>query len=109
MLTNPASNNEIAGYANLTSVNKGGQISLFVTTTDPQYQISVYRMGYYQGLGGRLMFGPVTVAGTNQTIPTPDPSTGFLECNWINPYVLTTGSNWTSGIYLAKLTGTTSG
>jgi hypothetical protein len=66
-------------------------------------------MGYYQGLGGRLMFGPVTVAGTHQTIPTPDPSTGFLECNWTNPYVLTTGSNWTSGIYLAKLTGTTSG
>ena len=109
LLTNPASNNEIAGYANLTSVNKGGQISLFVSTTDPQYQISVYRMGYYQGLGGRLMFGPVTVAGTNQTVPTPDPSTGFLECNWINPYVLTTGSNWTSGIYLATLTGTTSG
>jgi len=29
LLTNPAPNNEIAGYANLTSVNKGGQISLF--------------------------------------------------------------------------------
>ncbi len=55
------------------------------------------------------MAGPVTVAGTNQTMPTPDPTTGFLECNWSNPYVLTTGSNWTSGIYLAKLTGTTSG
>ncbi len=109
LLTNPSTNNQIAGYANLTSVNKGGQISFFVTTTDPQYQISVYRMGYYQGLGGRLMFGPVTVAGTNQTIPTPDPSTGFLECSWTNPYVLTTGSNWTSGIYLAELTGTTSG
>jgi N,N-dimethylformamidase beta subunit-like protein len=109
LLTNPATNNEIAGYANLTSVNKGGQISFFVSTTDAQYQISVYRMGYYQGLGGRLMLGPVTAPGTNQTMPTPDPSTGFLECNWVNPYVLTTGSNWTSGIYLATLTGTTSG
>ena len=109
LLTNPASGNQIAGYANLTSINKGGQISFFVTTTDPQFQISVYRMGYYQGLGGRLMFGPVTVNGTTQTIPTPDPNTGFLECNWINPYVLTIGSNWTSGVYLAKLTGTTSG
>ncbi len=109
LLTNAASNNEIAGYANLTSVNQGGTISFFVSTTDPQYQLSVYRMGYYQGLGGRLMFGPVTVTGTNQTVPTPDSSTGFLECNWVNPYVLTTGSNWTSGIYLAQLTGTTSG
>jgi len=92
LLTNPATDNTIAGYANLTSVNKGGQIKLFVTTTDPQYQISVYRMGFYQGLGGRLMLGPVTVNGTQQVIPTPNPTTGFLECNWTNPYILTTGA-----------------
>jgi hypothetical protein len=110
LLTNAASANEIAGYANLTSVNKGGQIEFFVTTPDLSYSLSVYRMGYYEGLGGRLMFGPVTgIQATNQTIPTPDPTTGFLECNWVNPYLLTTGSNWTSGVYLAKLTASSTG
>ena len=45
LLTNPASNNEIAGYANLTSVNKGGQIWLFISATDPRYRISVSPYG----------------------------------------------------------------
>ena len=34
-LTNPATSREIEGYASLTSVNRGGQISLFVNTSAP--------------------------------------------------------------------------
>src|ERR1700693_26626 len=34
-LTNPATNHEIEGYASLTSVNRGSQISFFVNTSDP--------------------------------------------------------------------------
>ena len=109
-LTTPGwASGAIEGYPSSTSVNRGEQIKFYVNTADPTYTLEVFRMGYYQGLGGRLMLGPVTVNGTQQVIPTPNPTTGFLECNWINPYILTTGSNWTSGIYLAKLTGTTSG
>ena len=47
---------------------------------------------------------------TSQPIPTPDPATGFAECNWSNPYTLTVNNpsdptDWVSGIYLAVLTG----
>ena len=57
----------------------------------------------------------VTRTGTVQITPTPDPTTGMIECNWTDPYVLTIPNNvsdpsdWASGIYLAKLTGNNSG
>src|ERR1700730_7272930 len=108
-LSNPASNREIEGYASLTSVNKGGEISLFVSTEDANYTIDVYRMGWYGGAGARQVFGPLQLAGTNQVTPIPDPATGLIECNWINPYVLNVPTTWVSGVYLAKLTGQTSG
>src|SRR5258708_39904973 len=56
--TNVANNHEIEGYASLTSVNAGSSISFFVNAQDPQFTGAIYRLGYYQGLGGRLMTAP---------------------------------------------------
>src|SRR4051812_21459260 len=57
-LSTPAwASGAIEGYASLTSVNRGGQISFFVNTADPSYTIEFYRLGYYGGLGGRLLGG----------------------------------------------------
>ena len=77
-LTNVANNNEIEGYASKTSVNAGDQIDLFVNTIDPQYTLTIYRLGYYGGLGGRQMTQPVTLGGIAQPIPTPDPTYGTI-------------------------------
>jgi hypothetical protein len=109
LLTNVAANREIEGYASLTSVNAGEQISFFVNTIDPSYTLTIYRLGYYGGLGGRQMMQPVTLGGISQPIPTPDPTYGMAECQWVSPYVLTVPSNWVSGIYLVKLVGSQSG
>ena len=103
-LTLPATNREIEGYASATSINHGGSISFYVSTTASAYTIEVFRMGWYGGAGGRRVLGPIHARGIRQSIPTPDSTTGFLECAWINPYTLLTGNDWTSGIYLAKLT-----
>src|SRR6266705_1046703 len=47
---------QIKGYASATSVNKGDSLTFYVTVNPAQtYSMDVYRMGYYQGLGGRLM------------------------------------------------------
>jgi len=114
-LTNPGwTSGVIEAYADLTSVNRGGQIKFFVNTAEPSFTIEIFRIGYYGGLGGRRMTNAVTVAGTRQTIPTPDPNTGLIECNWINPYTLSIPNNtadptdWMSGYYYAKLTSSTS-
>ncbi|HZT70808.1 MAG TPA: N,N-dimethylformamidase beta subunit family domain-containing protein [Terriglobia bacterium] len=113
-LTNPATNHEIEGYASATSVNRGGQIQFFVNTVDPTYTLQVYRLGWYNGLGGRQMTDPVTLQGTQQEVPSPDPTTGIVECHWKNPYTLTIPNSsdptdWTSGVYVAKLTSGSSG
>ena len=91
-LSVPATNREIEGYASATSVNHGGAISLYVNTTAPAYTIDVFRMGWYGGRGGRRVLGPIQATGTRQIIPTPNSTTGLVDCAWINPYTLATGT-----------------
>src|SRR5262249_4865935 len=107
-LTNPALNREIEGYASLTSVNVGGSISFFVSTGDSAHAMDFYRIGWYGGAGGREVLGTISLTGSFQPTPSAD-SYGTFECNWATAYVLTIPGNWTSGVYLVKLTGSTTG
>lgn len=96
---------QVKGYASATSVNKGQNITFYVSTNPAQtYTIDVYRIGWYQGLGGRLMqhIGPLN--GTTQPTCPTDATTGMIECHWAPAYTLGTQTSWTSGIYLALLT-----
>jgi len=96
---------QISGYMSATSVNKGQPITFYVSVNPSQtYTIDVYRLGWYQGLGGRLMqhIGPLN--GTQQPTCPMDPTTGMIECQWAAGYTLTTQTTWTSGVYLAVLT-----
>ena len=107
-ITSPAYNRDIEGYASLTSVNVGGSITFFVSTSDSSYTMDFYRIGWYGGAGGRELLGPITLPGGVQPTPSPD-AYGMFECNWTTSYVLTVPTNWVSGVYLVKLTGVTSG
>ncbi|OLE71156.1 MAG: hypothetical protein AUI36_03005 [Cyanobacteria bacterium 13_1_40CM_2_61_4] len=66
-------------------------------------------------MGARKMTPVTTLPGIQQPIPSPDPITGLVECQWSKPYSLTVPdkaidpTDWTSGIYLAKLTADPSG
>ena len=103
-ITQPSQGAEIAGFASLTSVQAGQVIKLYISTSDSTFSVDLYRMGWYQGLGGRKILGPIRRKGMLQTTPPPDPNTGLVECNWTSQISLKTGRNWTSGFYLAKLT-----
>ncbi|WP_013334325.1 N,N-dimethylformamidase beta subunit family domain-containing protein [Gloeothece verrucosa] len=101
---------EIAGYASATSVNRGESLDIKVSLAQSgQFVIDVYRLGYYGGTGGRLMATSGLLNGTTQPACTLDPNTRLIECNWTTSYVLQIGNNWTSGLYVAKLTDQTSG
>lgn len=108
-LTNPADARQIEGYASLTSVPVGGNVSLFVNTADSTYTLTVFRMGWYGGKGGRKVLGPQLLTGVQQVTPAPDPSTGAFECHWTNPFTVHVPTSWVSGIYLVKLHGNASG
>ena len=97
----------IEGYASRTSVNIGEQIDLFVHSTG-DYTLRLFRIGWYNGTGGREVTVPTTRGPAVQIVPTPS-STGLVECNWLSPVALSIPTDWTSGVYLAKLTATSSG
>lgn len=107
-ITNPATQREIEGYASLTSVARGKQIQFFVNTSDPTYKIDIFRLGWYDGKGGRRVKPPIHRPGVVQDLPSPDAQTGLIECNWKDPYTLEiplANNEWISGAYVAKLTG----
>ena len=93
----------IEGYPSANSVNVGESVRIYVNTIDPTYTMNVYRLGWYNGAGGRHVLGPIQRGGIEQVIPKPDPITGLIECDWIDPYTLTIPVDWVSGVYLVKL------
>ncbi len=104
---NYAGSHEIEGYASATSVNRGEQINLFVNTSSLTYTMSIYRVGWYGGAGGRLVAGPFAKTGNAQAAcPVIDAAANLAECNWTISHTLGAAdtTNLTSGVYLAKLT-----
>src|SRR5579885_431548 len=96
----------IRGYASATSINHGDSISFFVGTSYTSFGLDVYRMGWYDGDGARLIAHVDSLPGQNQPVPAPDPDTGLLELHWQASYTLQTGTDWPSGVYLVKLLAT---
>ena len=96
---------QIKGYASATSVDKGETLTFYVSVNPSQtYTIDVYRVGWYQGLGGRLMQHIGPLSGVRQPTCPTNPTTGMIECHWAAAYTLVTQTSWTSGIYLALMT-----
>lgn len=109
-LTGPvAQNREIEGYPSRPSVNIGERLRFHISTTDPSFTLTIYRVGWYGGIGGRRMTQPVTVAGRRQPMPAPQSGTGLVDAGWASSYQLLIPSDWVSGVYLAKLVAQPSG
>jgi hypothetical protein len=111
-LTNPDSyvNNRystIEGFSWATSVSAGNTLSFSVSTTAPTYTADVYRLGWYQGAGARLITTLSNLAGSFQQSGAMDPTTGLVDNNWPQAFTLTPDSTWVSGMYLVKLTAST--
>lgn len=115
VLTKPARNREIEGYASAASVDRGGTIRLYIDTAAPNYTVTVYRTGWYDGLGAREVLAPTRREGRRQPAPYRDASTGLVECRWEDPFTLSIPTHdqspgeWLSGFYLAKLTAEPTG
>jgi hypothetical protein len=113
-ITDPATNEEIEGYASAASLNRGEDIKLYVNTKEPSYAIEVLRVGWYGGRGMKRMTSAIVRRGVAQAPPELDFASGLIECDWKDPYILHVPNtpdpeDWPSGIYLAKLTAGSSG
>ena len=90
---------QIKGYASATSVNKGQNITFYITVNPVQtYTIDIYRVGWYGGAGGRLHQHVGPVEGVRQPACPVDSTTGLTACNWAPSYTLAVPDTWTSGV-----------
>ncbi|HEX2571930.1 MAG TPA: N,N-dimethylformamidase beta subunit family domain-containing protein [Polyangia bacterium] len=64
---------------------------------------TVYRLGHYAGAGGRRVMEGTASVGP-QPPPFIDPTNGLVECRWSTNFSIPIGSDWRSGVYLAKVT-----
>jgi hypothetical protein len=112
-----AATTQIQAYAGARSVLPGKSIVFYVSTQTEgmPYTIDIYRLGWYGGLGGRLMADIEGQVGhaqgyydvTNQrlmgcTSCIVDAATGLVEANWQPSYTLQVPPDWMTGVYLAK-------
>jgi hypothetical protein len=96
----------IQGYASATSVAAGEQIAFHVSTgkAPAHFTITIHRLGYYAGAGGRLMMTSPRLNGHPQQKPVVNAATGTVRCHWEPSWSLDIPASWTSGLYLASFT-----
>src|SRR5262249_58422814 len=72
----------LQGFATEISVNRGQIVHFKVNTDAADYQIAVYRLGYYGGLGARRIdaIGPSAPLPQVQPSCITDASTGLIDC-----------------------------
>jgi PKD repeat protein len=100
---------DIGGFTTQTSYELGTDIPLKIgsdLSPLPTVNIDVYRMGWYGGTGGRLIWSDHNVATNNSYQCNPmDPTTGELSCaNWNVTATIPGATLPISGIYEALIT-----
>ncbi len=95
----------LEGFASQVSAVPGDDVALFVNTTAHAVQVQAYRMGYYQGLGGRLVVQTDFVAANAQPAPVVTPGVSTVSCPWSPTLTLDITKDWLPGCYLLKLVG----
>ena len=102
----------IQGFADDISVNVGQTINFKISTPATSYSIPIYRLGYYQGNGARLVTTLTPSAKLPQTQPAcvTDSSVGLYDCgNWAISASWTVPTTAVSGIYIARPTRSDTG
>lgn len=95
----------LEGFADRVSAAAGETVTLYVSSKDPSFTVEAYRMGWYQGKGGRLVWSSPSVPGHQQPPPSFTPGVNTVECHWAPSLPVKVTGDWPPGDYLFKLTG----
>ena len=94
----------IEGYASQTRVRSGDRLTFFVSTNPTSdFTIDIFRLGYYQGHGGRHLKHLGPFQGHVQADPDIGPKR-LRASHWQPSATLRIPPTWLSGVYVAKLT-----
>ena len=94
----------LQGFATDISVNHGSTVNFKIQSGTNNWRIDIYRLGYYQGNGARLVT-TIRMSGT-RTQPTPivDSTTGLVDAgNWSVTASWAVPPSAVSGVYIAHL------
>lgn len=97
-------NGVIDGYPSQWSLRHGDVLGLRVSTTAKSFRTRIYRMGWYGGVGSRLVHEVASTTGTRQPFPPENTLTGLAECKWSDSVKLTIPSDWLGGHYVVRFT-----
>jgi hypothetical protein len=92
----------IEGYADHVSVLPGQSFRLFVSTSAARYRVDAFRMGWYGGRQGRLVWASASPAGRVQAPARFTASTRTITAPW-QPSMTVPTTGWPEGDYLLKL------
>lgn len=93
----------IEGYCSRQSIKAGEKLDIFVSTKPvAKFTIDIFRMGYYDGAGSRLMTTLGPFDGKEQPVPEMGENR-IRECQWESSTSLTIPADWPSGVYLGRL------
>jgi hypothetical protein len=98
-----ADDTQLAGYADHASIRPGDPLRLFVTTTAHSFTVKAFRLGWYGGARGRLVWqSPSAVPGRRQARAVID-SHRMVTTRW-KPSTTVKTDGWPEGTYLLLLT-----
>src|SRR5215472_19303929 len=73
----------LQGFATDISVNHGSTVNFKIQSGTKNWRIDIYRLGYYQGNGARLITTINMTSNQTQPAPVTDPTTGEVDAgNW---------------------------
>ena len=101
----PATGN-IEGFAERVDATDGQSVPLYVSTTAPSFHVEAYRLGYYGGAGGRLVWRSGQLLGTMQAPCPATADTHMVSCDhWTRSLTVSVNNQFPPGDYLFKLVG----
>ncbi len=96
----------ISGFADHVYAAAGQRVTLYVSTAAPRFHVEAYRVGYYQGIGARLVWQSTALPARTQPTCPVTPKTNMVSCdNWRPSLTFPITNAFVQGDYLLKLVG----
>jgi hypothetical protein len=93
----------IEGYLDHVSAQAGDVVTLYADSRAREISVLAYRLGWYQGYGGRLVADLGHAKARVQPEPHFTPGINMVECHWSPTMRFEVGTDWPPGYYLLRL------
>jgi hypothetical protein len=94
----------VEGYVSAQDVRPGQHERIYVSASRARsVSISIYRMGWYGGRGGRLVLASRPQPTTAQPACQHDTSTGLTQCAWHPTLDIVIPASLPSGVYIVRM------